>query len=170
MAEQNIIKDLQRKVQRKPYQHIDRPTLLSPHLASYWQLHHTRTVSGIIALCSAGTLSYMCAKRHAAQRFIERNFVCSLRNWRAGRWWTTITNSVMHFKIPHLFLNMLTLKSMGPLLLQLFGIPTFCGIWILAGLTCSAASLAWDKYCETKRGKSGRRRNQGYRCCNMIMA
>lgn len=69
----------------------------------------------------------------------------------------------MHFDFYHLILNMLTLKSLGPLLVHLFGIPTFCGIWILAGVTCSAVSLAWDKYCETHHAESGGRRNQGGR-------
>lgn len=171
MAEQNIIKDLQRKAQRKPYQRIDRATLLSPSLASYWRLNQPSIItSGIIALCSAGTLSHMCAKWHAAekgfyglQRFIDRNFVCSLRNWRAGRWWTTITNSVMHFEFYHLLLNMFALKNLGPMLVRRLGVPTFCGIWILAGLTCSAASLAWDKYCEIKHAKGGGHRIQGGR-------
>ncbi|MCJ1454158.1 hypothetical protein MMC28_004508 [Mycoblastus sanguinarius] len=123
---------------------------------SYWNRNKPNiVVGGIIGLCTAGfTYSwyaeqvFLRTRKHKRLDSIRNNFVCSLDNWRAGRWWTLITPSVMHFGGTHLFLNMLGLWSFSFTFVSLFGVSGLAGIWLAGGTACSAASLIWQGYLE----------------------
>lgn len=71
--------------------------------------------------------------------FFRHNFVCSVENWRAGRWWTLFTCSITHEQPLHLFVNMYCLWNFGPMAISVFGIPGFAAIWLVSEL--AGASL-----------------------------
>ena len=75
---------------------------------------------------------------------LNRNFVCSLENWRAGRWWTVLTSSVMHISLFHLGANMFALYSLGPLFTSVFGVRGFLLTWVTSAVLCGRLSLWWD--------------------------
>jgi rhomboid protease GluP len=59
-----------------------------------------------------------------------------------GQPWRLVTNVFVHFGIIHLALNMLALWNAGALLERMFGPLAFTALYLAAGLTGSAASLA----------------------------
>lgn len=77
-------------------------------------------------------------------KFVQKNAVCSSQNWREGRWWTILTSSFMHGSLIHLFVNMYALNSAGPVILQIFGLSGFIGVWTCAQLGCAGASIYWE--------------------------
>ena len=90
--------------------------------------------------------------------FIHQNFVSSLDNVKAGRWWVMVTSSVMHERGLHLGFNMMALLEMGPTAVSLFGAPQFLGLWIFSAVSCSAVSLYWAHYKQKiRRSIVGRR-------------
>lgn len=78
-------------------------------------------------------------QRH--RRFIDRNLVLSKQNYDAGRWWTMITCSVMHFHFYHLLVNMLPLATFGPIAVSVFGPASTAVIWLGSSLSCSYAAM-----------------------------
>ncbi|KAL9594861.1 MAG: hypothetical protein Q9219_006796 [cf. Caloplaca sp. 3 TL-2023] len=111
-----------------------------------WQQNKHYTASyAVIAVCCSGFAYNWYAddqatkKRNSKHRnFIDRNLVFSQQNYDAGRWWTIITHSVMHFHGTHLAFNMVALASFGPTSILMFGLPSTAIMW--AG---SSASGAW---------------------------
>lgn len=75
------------------------------------------------------------------RRFIDRNLVLSKENVDAGRWWTTITCSLMHFHFYHLLINMLPLISFGTMAISAFGPASTAVIWLGSSLSCSYAVM-----------------------------
>lgn len=75
----------------------------------------------------------------------QKNAVCSSQNYREGRWWTLLISSLMHESLTHLLVNMYALNSFGPLVLQIYGLSGFAGLWIIAQLGCAGASIYWEE-------------------------
>lgn len=91
-------------------------------------------------------------QRH--RRFIDRNLVLSKQNYDAGRWWTMITCSVMHFHFYHLLVNMLSLVSFGPTAISVFGPASTAVIWLGSSLSCSYASMIAEDH-KIKQAEAG---------------
>lgn len=129
---------------------------------------------GIIGLCVAGYAGHWYAENRETKYrdLIDNNFICSLKNWREGRWWTTLTSSLMHATLVHLGVNMMALWSIGPSAISLFGVPRFLALWVVTGAACSAASLSWQSFQQRQRKSSvGRRWDaQGIRENNEVYA
>jgi len=96
---------------------------------------------GIIAVCSTFcALSAYAAflktqgGSPALLDYLKQNFVCSRDNWRAGRWWTILTASVMHESLLHLGVNMYCLWSFGPASIALFGVGGFAALWLVSAV------------------------------------
>jgi membrane associated rhomboid family serine protease len=137
--------------------HYYRSGLQSPE--SFWLLHGNKIVTGsVIGICVAGFAANGYAK-YLAQRtrdyklleFIRRNFVSSLENVKAGRWWVMATSSVMHTNWIHLGCNMWALWSIGPFAMSYFRVTQFLGLWLVSAVSCSAASLYWTHFKEELR-------------------
>jgi len=136
---------------------------------SAWQRNKPSIVVGsIIGICCTGFVGSRWAQQRAENfhdyepnKFLRENFVCSLDNVRAGRWWVVLSSSLAHISVIHLGANMLTLWSIGPPLVAMCGAPAFLALWVTSELCCSAASLWWDQRREEMRASSvGRRWNK----------
>ena len=130
--------------------------------SSTWDIYKPRVVTGgLIGLC-CGLFGYNWYSESRTDTngmaFIHQNFVSSPENLRAGRWWTVVTSSVMHFSGPHLFMNMYSLWAVGPICIGAFGVANFIGLWVVAEVACSSAHLYWKN-----RGEQLRRKLQGWR-------
>ena len=63
-----------------------------------------------------------------------------------GEWWRLLTSTFIHYGILHLAFNMWCLWSLGNIAERLFGNGRFLLIYLLSGLSGSAASLVWHPY------------------------
>ena len=54
--------------------------------------------------------------------------------WQMGRWWTLVTATYLHGGLLHIAFNLLWLRSIGPLVEELFGRSRFFVIYTLAGV------------------------------------
>lgn len=115
----------------------------------FWQSYSVRIISGaIIATCVTlwATMNYSKRiKDKTLRRYLQENFVLSVTNWRAGRWWTMFTCSIMHVSPIHLGINMYILWSLAPQAISLFGIPGFTTLWLASSLAGSALTIYWQE-------------------------
>ena len=79
----------------------------------------------------------------AGRQFVMSNLVLSRRNLHKGRWWTTLTFTLMHSSPSHLFSNMCVLWSLGPPVIVEWGVTQFVTLWLGGALTGSAATV-WN--------------------------
>lgn len=110
-------------------------------------------VAGLIGLCSAVTVAYWATVARGRKQgnweplqFIERNFVCSVDNFKSGRWWIVLTCSFAHFQPLHLIANMWALWDIGRQFVWIFGAPAFVGTWFVSAITGSLGSLYWERH------------------------
>jgi rhomboid protease GluP len=61
-----------------------------------------------------------------------------------GEWWRLATSMFLHSGALHLFLNMWSLRVLGPFVEQLFGRGTYFVLYMLAGIGGSIASCLWN--------------------------
>jgi rhomboid protease GluP len=61
-----------------------------------------------------------------------------------GEWWRLVTSMFLHGSIWHLGFNMLALWQVGRLTERIFGSTRFAGLYLLAGLSGSIASVLWN--------------------------
>lgn len=61
--------------------------------------------------------------------------------WLTGRWWTPLTATYLHGGLLHIAFNMMWLRSIGPLVEELFGASRFFIIYTIAGLAGAALSI-----------------------------
>jgi membrane associated rhomboid family serine protease len=61
---------------------------------------------------------------------MDKYFVLSLENLRAGRYYTLLTSSLMHYQPGHLLANLVGILSFGPRIVDLYGVPAFIIIWV----------------------------------------
>lgn len=139
---------------------VQKRTAYSSPRLSYWRQNKGQIVTWTtIALCGA-VFGYQQwaqeqAKRHnnlKPMRFITENFVVNLSNLHAGRWWTLITCSFMHFTPIHLGFNAIALTSFGPMVVTCFGASGFVIGWLGSALCAASASLWWENH-SRKSGK-----------------
>lgn len=136
------------------------PKQPSSPFVSYWRQYKAQIVTWTtVGLCTAVFCYQQWAKEQAKRhnnlkpmRFIAENFVLNLPNLQAGRWWTLITYSFMHFTPLHLTVNCFCLMSFGPMIASCFGTTGFIVGWWGSALVAGASSLLW----ETRARKSGR--------------
>lgn len=150
---------------RPPQRHYYRSG--ANHSSQFWLSRGPNVVAGsVVGLCVAVYGANVCAKDYARRthdfkpmQFMRKNFVSSLENVEAGRWWVMATSSLMHEGYLHLGLNMYAVWSLGPAIMSYFGAPQFLGLWLFSAVSCSAASLYWAYYKEELRRdkKFGRR-------------
>lgn len=137
---------------RPPQRHYYRSGPNSPSL--FWHLHGPKIVAGsVVGLCITSYAANLYAEDLARRThnfkpldFMQHNFVSSLDNVKAGKWWVMATSSLMHSGYLHLGLNMWALWSVGPAAVSYFGAPQFIGLWLVSAISCSAASLYWTHY------------------------
>lgn len=79
-------------------------------------------------------------------KYIERNFICSVNNLKAGRWWVVLASSIAHFQPLHLIVNMWALWEIGRTFVQIYGARRFMGTWLLSAFTGSLGSLYWERH------------------------
>lgn len=128
--------------------------------SSYWRQYQgqivTYTTMGLCGIVFAyQNWAREQAKRHNNMkplRFVTENLILNLSNVRAGRWWTLITHSFMHFSPLHLSFNALGILSFGPTIVTFFGPSGFVVGWVGSALAGGVASLWWENYVR----KSGR--------------
>lgn len=106
--------------------------------------------AGIIGFCSAATIaSWVAVFRGELQGdwelhdFIQRNFFCSLDNFKSGRWWAMLTCSFEHVQPEHLLLNMWALWGIGRHFIGLFGASAFLKTWLFSAITGSLGTIYW---------------------------
>ncbi|MCJ1440565.1 MAG: hypothetical protein MMC23_001050 [Stictis urceolatum] len=76
-------------------------------------------------------------------RFVEDHTYLSASGLKEGRWHTLLTHSFQHGNIPHIFVNLSTLMSMGPLAGVWFGPGNLVSLWVggaIAGGACGVAA------------------------------
>jgi membrane associated rhomboid family serine protease len=61
-----------------------------------------------------------------------------------GQWWRLVTSMFLHGSLLHLAFNMLALWQVGQLVERLFGSLRFLGLYLIAGVCGSLASVLWD--------------------------
>lgn len=146
-------------IARRFFHHTPVQRVQSP---SRWQQSKTYfpAYAAIGVCCSGFAYNYYADNQVAQHRnythrnFIDRNLVLSRENYDAGRWWTTVTHSLMHFHALHLACNMVALASFGPTSAAMFGLPSTAIIWIGSSFACSWATLAGQEY-KSKQARSG---------------
>ena len=68
-------------------------------------------------------------KAYLALESFNNHFVLSIKNIREGRYYVLLTHAFAHSNLMHLGFNMLALWGFGKIIVQLYGIRTFAGIW-----------------------------------------
>ncbi|KAJ1923769.1 hypothetical protein IWQ60_005657 [Tieghemiomyces parasiticus] len=103
-------------------------------------------INGVVFLTwSVAEDLFRSQNRPALLEYMNRNFITSLENYEAGRYWTLLTSAFSHNNMPHMFLNLFALYSFAVPVASLIGITQFCGIYMLSALTGSIASLAYKR-------------------------
>lgn len=74
----------------------------------------------------------------AGPEFLFANFLVSWNALAEGRYWTLVTSVFSHNMLWHLLLNMLVLRSFGPILLATLGTARFLLFYLGAGIVSSA--------------------------------
>lgn len=128
--------------------------------SSRWQENKDRIVTWTaVAICCATFVYQGWARQQASRyqnmkpwRFVEENLVCNANNFQAGRWWTLITHSFMHFTPVHLGFNALGLISLAQPIVTYFGTTAFVVCWLGSALSAGVATLWWQNHI-SKSGK-----------------
>jgi membrane associated rhomboid family serine protease len=63
-----------------------------------------------------------------------------------GQWWRLFTSMFLHGSLLHLAFNMFALWQVGRLVERIFGSLRFTGLYLLAGLAGSLASVLWNPH------------------------
>ena len=63
-----------------------------------------------------------------------------------GEWWRLFTSMFLHGSIWHIGFNMLALWQVGQVTERIFGSARFVGLYLLAGLSGSLASVLWNPH------------------------
>ena len=63
-----------------------------------------------------------------------------------GQWWRLFTSMFLHGSIWHIGFNMLALWQVGQVTERIFGSVRFAGLYLLAGLSGSLASVLWNPH------------------------
>jgi len=63
-----------------------------------------------------------------------------------GQWWRLFTSMFLHGSVLHLAFNMFALWQVGRLVERIFGSLRFAGLYLLAGLAGSLASVLWNPH------------------------
>ena len=124
----------------------------------FWQDNFPNIVVGsIIGFCGLSYAGTWWARERAENLndrgpldILHQNFVSSLDNYRAGRWWTLLTPSFIHMGIIHFGVNMLGVWQLGVPIVKLFGAANFASIWVGSAMLSSMASLYWKNLLEQK--------------------
>ncbi|MGX4642906.1 rhomboid family intramembrane serine protease [Massilia sp. SYSU DXS3249] len=66
------------------------------------------------------------------------------RRTLGGEWWRLVSSMFLHGSIWHLGFNMLALWQVGRLTERIFGSARFIGLYLLAGVSGSIASVLWN--------------------------
>lgn len=127
-----------------------------------WQQWRAQgTTYAVVGVCCSGYAYNLYAddqvakqRNYSHRNFIDKNLVFSRENYNAGRWWTSVTHSAMHFHLLHLVCNMVGLVSFGPISIMRFGLPSTALMWVGSSLGSSWAVLKGSEY-KTKQAKSG---------------
>lgn len=128
--------------------------------SSHWQENKGRIIAWTaVGLCGAIFVYQAWAQQQASQyqnvkpwRIVQEDLVCNADNFEAGRWWTLITHSFMHFTPTHLFFNAVGLISFAPPIVMYFGTPAFVIGWLGSALSAGVGTLWWQKHI-SKSGK-----------------
>lgn len=108
----------------------------------------------LIGICCGGYGLNYYAEQQAMHRdrrlkdILVNYFTCSLDNIRSGRPYTMLTASLMHFNPWHLFFNMYALSSIGPAVIQYYGLRSFVALWAGGSVSCFAWQMFWDGFKE----------------------
>jgi membrane associated rhomboid family serine protease len=63
-----------------------------------------------------------------------------------GQWWRLFTSMFLHGSLLHLAFNMFALWQVGRMVERIFGSARFVGLYLLAGLAGSLASVLWNPH------------------------
>jgi len=63
-----------------------------------------------------------------------------------GRWWTLLTASWLHGNLPHILLNMMSVRNVAPLVADFYGASRMIIIYVFSGITGFAASTFAGAY------------------------
>jgi len=112
-------------------------------LLMWWQRHEHASMA-------AQVLGMMDWKNNAASMMRS----LQLEAWGAnvgqrtlsGEWWRLFTSMFLHGGVLHLLFNMLVLYQAGQLAERIFGSLRFTGLYLIAGLCGSLASVLWNPH------------------------
>jgi hypothetical protein len=68
-------------------------------------------------------------KAYLALESFNKHFVLSIKNIREGRYYVLLTHTFAHSNLMHLGFNMLALWGFGRIIVMMYGVRTFAGIW-----------------------------------------
>jgi rhomboid protease GluP len=63
-----------------------------------------------------------------------------------GQWWRLVTSMFLHGGLLHIAFNMFALWQVGRLVERMFGSPRFLGLYMIAGVCGSLASVLWNPH------------------------
>jgi membrane associated rhomboid family serine protease len=63
-----------------------------------------------------------------------------------GQWWRLVTSMFLHGGLLHILFNMLALWQVGRLVERMFGSARFVGLYMIAGVSGSVASVLWNPH------------------------
>jgi rhomboid-like protein len=81
-------------------------------------------------------------KSEMGYQFMAHNFLVSWDGLFSGRYWTLLTSVFSHIAFLHFLMNMLVLRSFGPIMEMTLGTKRFLGFYLLAGIFSSFCHCA----------------------------
>ena len=101
-----------------------------------------KVIHGIIFINLIVFLLWSLAPMLVTQEFMIQNFLVSWNAITEGRFWVLLTSVFSHLQFFHFLINMLVLRSFGPVILYSFGKRVFISFYLLAGVFSSFSHAA----------------------------
>jgi membrane associated rhomboid family serine protease len=101
-----------------------------------------KTIHGFIFLNLIVFLLWTLSPMTVSQEFLIQNFLVSWDALLEGRFWVLLTSVFSHLHFFHFMINMLVLRSFGPVILYAFGKRVFISFYLLAGIFSSFSHAA----------------------------
>jgi membrane associated rhomboid family serine protease len=153
----NCVKEGAKTVRRAklPYggMRVANPTLIT------WVLLGINIVVWLAITADGGSNSLLASKLGISPDFsfrvVDENFAEYVDGVARGSWWQIVTSVFTHVQVIHVALNMLALYMFGPPLEQILGRLRFVTLYLVSGVTGSAAVMLFSNAHGMTVGASG---------------